>query len=128
MLKTQTKQMVSLIHWDNLIEQTYGKPYSFQQQNGCQNRGSHYCLTVPSVNNDFINDSIPEKVNGSQRGVSFKAWLARDPKQWNGEKTTEYCVKLFWERNFYPDIQTIANDLYEKGLLEAGEYLINIDW
>lgn len=35
---------------------------------------------------------------------------------------------MWWVRNFYPDVNMVANDLYEKGLLEAGEYLINIDW
>jgi hypothetical protein len=35
---------------------------------------------------------------------------------------------MFWERNFYPDTYTVANDLYDKGLIEAGDYIINIDW
>lgn len=36
-------------------------------------------------------------------------------------------INLFWERNFYPDINTLANDLYKKGLIKKGEYLIVID-
>ncbi len=40
----------------------------------------------------------------------------------------DWEINLFCERNFYPDLHTIANDLYERGLIEAGEYVINIDW
>ena len=61
-------------------------------------------------------------------GVSFKAWLARDPKEWNGDPNKKNCLELFWERNFYPSLESVANDLYEKGLLPAGNYAINIDW
>jgi hypothetical protein len=35
---------------------------------------------------------------------------------------------MFWDRNFYPNVQMVANDLHKKGLLEAGEYSIRIDW
>ena len=37
-------------------------------------------------------------------------------------------LQLFWERNFYPDVQMIANNLHAKGLIEAGDYVIDIDW
>ena len=62
------------------------------------------------------------------RGVSFKAWLDRDVGQWNGDKEDIDFIEIFWHRNWYPDIQMIANDLCEKGLIEPGEYIINIDW
>ena len=64
-------------------------------------------------------------------GVSFAAWLARDPKQ---ELDSEYDWDrkngrdLFWHRNFYPSVDIDANDLHAKGLLPAGEYQIVIDW
>lgn len=64
-------------------------------------------------------------------GVSFKAWLARDPKQplnSPDEWDRKNGLSLWWQRNFYPDVQMVANDLYEKGLIEAGEYVIDIDW
>jgi len=35
---------------------------------------------------------------------------------------------MWWERNFYPDVEMIANDLHKRGILEAGEYVIDIDW
>ena len=34
---------------------------------------------------------------------------------------------MWYERNFYPSEEMIVNDLYEKGLLEAGEYEIDVD-
>ena len=40
----------------------------------------------------------------------------------------EFNNQLFWERNFYPNVNMIANDLHSKGLLESGEYIIVIDW
>ena len=61
-------------------------------------------------------------------GVKFAVWLARDTKEWNGKEQDKPYIDMFWERNFYPDIHTLANDLYDKGLIEKGEYVINIDW
>lgn len=61
-------------------------------------------------------------------GVSLAAWLARDPKTKIKDQKYDFELELWWQRNFYPDIQMIANDLYEKGLLEAGEYAIDVDW
>lgn len=61
-------------------------------------------------------------------GVSLKAWMERDPQQPIKNQNNAYDLELFWERNFYPTIESIANDLYEKGLLESGTYIIDIDW
>lgn len=83
-------------------------------------------MTIPCTDGDYENDSVPDEINGEEMGVSFAAWLARDPEEWNGERT--YYKDLFWGRNFYPDIQTVANDLHAKGLLPAGKYVIDIDW
>lgn len=131
----KTIQLIEVYDWDNLVQKTYGRPYSFQQQDGCKERGTVY-LSVPSSEKeaatyDYDNDSIPEVVNGKVMGVSFKAWLERNPKQkldspdkW----VSDNGISLFWERNFYPAVEMIAYDLFKKGLLPAGKYLINIDW
>ncbi len=124
-LKYSKVNLICLQDWDELVSETYGKPYSFQQQDGCQSRGG-FPITIPSDADDFENDSIPEEVNGEEMGVSFKAWIERDPEINVFDK--DYKNELFWERNFYPDIQTVANDLFEKGLIEAGDYVIDIDW
>lgn len=127
MIKTKSVNMIDLSDWDDLIESTYGKPYSFQQQDGCKERGTYEFSVPTDWDDDFENDSVPDKINGEEMGVSFKAWLTRDPEEWNG-KDSYYSKSLFWSRNWYPDIQTVANDLYAKGLLPAGEYVIDIDW
>lgn len=119
MLKSKTEKMVEVRDWDNLVQKTYGKPYHFQQQDGCKERGI-YRLVVPSDGNDYDRDDI----DGSEMGVSFKSWLSEEYKN----PKNDYRIRLFWERKFYPSIESVANDLLEKGLLEEGEYIINIDW
>lgn len=128
--------MIDVSDWDALVEKTYGRTYNFQQQDGCKDRGI-FKLRVPespeeAAEYDFENDTIPEKVNGEEMGVSFKAWLERDPKNMlkagYGYDRSSSGREIFWERNFYPAIETVAYDLYKKGLLQSGEYLINIDW
>ncbi len=128
-LKIQTKKVIEVSDWDDLVQETYGRPYSFQQQDGCKSRGNH-SLTVPDDTYDFENDTVPEEVNHSEMGVSFKAWLERDPEKLLEGQNPEYGwqLGLWWARNFYPDIQMVANDLHEKGLIDAGDYTINIDW
>lgn len=130
MLKTSKRNYIELHDWDNLVTETYGKPYSFQQQNGCQERGN-YTISVPSkyTEDEDMNDSIPEKINGNTMGVKFKVWLETDPETHKKNNNwSDWDVDLFWERNFYPDIHTLANDLYKKKLIKKGEYTINIDW
>lgn len=129
-LKIKTEKVIEESDWNDLVKETYGRPYNFQQQSGCQDRGNFY-LTVPDDAEDFENDVVPEEVNHEEMGVLFKAWLERDPKQKlnsEDEWDREHGLSLWWERNFYPNIQMVANDLHEKGLLEAGDYTINIDW
>lgn len=130
MIKTQQISIIKLFDWDTLVETTYGKKYSFQQQDGCKDKGKEY-ITVPVEDpEDYENDTIPEIVNGEEMGVSFKAWLKRDPKQeLSDEKdASSWSVDLWWERNFYPHVDMIINDLHEKGLLPAGDYMMDIDW
>lgn len=126
-MKTRTETVIDEQEWNKFVQKTYGRPYSFQQQDGCKDRGNFY-LTVPREADDYDRDMVPEQVNGPEMGVSFKAWLERDPKQQLEGAEYEWETTLWWERNFYPDVQMIANDLHAKGLLEAGEYTINIDW
>lgn len=126
-IRTRTETLIDVQDWDALVTETYGRPYSFQQQDGCKDR-QLVSITVPDECEDFENDTVPEIVNGDEMGVSFKAWLARDPKTPLKDRDDVFGLTLWWERNFYPDVQMIANDLHEKGLIEAGDYMINIDW
>jgi arginyl-tRNA synthetase len=134
MLKTKTVKLVSVHDWDEFVVEVYGKPYMFQQQDGCKERGIER-ITAPCKNyEDFENTEIPFVVNGEEMGVSFETWLNTSPedtlKQFKDEYegNAAFYNDLFWERNFYPDVDMIVNDLYSKGLLEADEYTIVIDW
>lgn len=120
MLKFEKVNMVDVGDWNALVEETYGKTYDFQQQDGCKDRGLDY-FTVPLqyVPDDYENDTIPYEINGEEMGVSFKAWLSTNPNTYED---------IFWERNFYPALEILADDLYQKGLIPEGEYTINIDW
>ena len=130
MLKTKKINQIDSYDLNKLVQETYGRPYDFQQQNGCQDRGT-VNVSIPSQDMDeHMHDSIPDKVNGSIMGVKFKTWLERDPEQplTNPDDQSPWSLNLFWERNFYPDLQTVLNDLHSKGLVEAGDYEIKIDW
>lgn len=128
-MNIKTVQMIDVSDFDTLVEETYGRPYSFQQQDGCKARGTE-SFTVPSdYDDDFENDTVPEKVNAQDMGVSFNAWLARDPKKALPlEGTYAPSLSLWWGRNFYPSLQVVVNDLHKKGLIPTGSYTIDIDW
>lgn len=135
-LKFRTEQIIDVQDWDRLVTETYGRIYSFQQQDDCRERQHVYFVVAPDAEYDaYTNDTVPEVVNGEEMGVSFAAWLARDPKQpldGNGDPneatSDQWQIDLWWDRNFYPHLMEVANDLYAKGLIEAGEYAINVDW
>jgi len=129
-LKVRTEKIVDLQDWDELVESTYRRPYRLQQQDGCRPRGMIVHLSVPSDSIDFPNDTVPEIVNGPDEGVSFKAWVSRDPKKSLSQENRQddLCTDLWWYRNFYPTLESVANDLHSKGLLDAGRYSIEIDW
>ena len=130
-MKIETVQMIECHSWDALVMETYGRIYSFQQQEGCRPRGIHR-ISIPNEEtyDDEYNDSIPDEVNGEEMGVKFAKWLERDPNEWDGSSIDgdKLGKRLFWQRNFYPELQTIANDLHAKGLIPEGDYIINIDW
>lgn len=122
--------MIEVSDFDKLVSDTYGKPYNFQQQDDCKPRGIYEFSLPNSHPYDYERDSVPETVNHPDMGVSFKAWLERDPDQkLNAEDwDSPSALKLWWDRNFYPCVDMILNDLHKKGLLKDGDYVINIDW
>lgn len=127
-IKIKTEKVISVQDWDEFVEETYKRPYNFQQQNDCQSRGTYRFEVPDKYAEDFDRDTIPEIVNHDDMGVSFAAWLKRDPKQKLAGGNDRGGLQLWWERNFYPTIEMVANDLHAKGLLESGEYTIDIDW
>lgn len=126
-MKIRKEQVIDVAEWDLLVQKTYGRPYSFQQQDGGKGRGV-FRFSVPAASECDYGDSVPAVVNGEEMGVSFAAWLARDPKKPIKGQRYDFELELWWTRNFYPDVQEVANDLHAKGLLPGGEYTIDIDW
>ena len=129
-LKYANRKVIDEYDWNQLVIKTYGKPYAFQQQEGCMANNTFFEIDIPCefTNDEDMHDSIPEDINGENMGVKFETWLARDPKQPVNGDNSGWGINLFWERNFYPDIYTLANDLHKKGVLEGGSYIIKIDW
>jgi hypothetical protein len=131
MIKYRNKKVISVGDFDNLVIETYGKPYSFQQQDGCKERGS-FDFSIPDKwgFKDFENTEIPFVVNGDEMGVSFETWLNTTEEDINKHFNPNHRWKadLFWSRNFYPSVNMIIEDLHKKGLIEEGDYTIDIDW
>ena len=74
MSKFKNVNLIPVQEWDELVTRVYGKPYNFQQQDGCKERGVVW-EECPSEGYDYEKDEIPVKVNGDVMGVSFKTWL-----------------------------------------------------
>ena len=128
-LKIKTCKIIDVHDWNDFIKDIYGLPYNFQQQDGCKDRGIEV-ITVPieysQDDDDEMHDDIPLQINGDIRGIKFEVWKNSNPNDFKFKYDWE--PKLFYDRNFYPHINMITNDLYKRGLLEAGEYIIHIDW
>lgn len=131
--------------WDEFVTEVYGKPYCLQQQNGCYPNGTTKSFTVdpkevgvPANPDYWVNPrdycfelkSLYELSNSGRkaRGVGIDAWLARDPKEPLPGQEYDHDLKFFWQRNFYPEFDDVVTDLIAKGLLEPGEYIIDISW
>lgn len=129
-MKMSAVKIIDVSDFDEFISELYGRPYSFQQQDDCKPRGVEFFTIPVSFPDDFENDTVPEEVNHPEMGVSFKAWLARDPKQklTSRESCSDLDILLWWDGNFYPHVDQILCDLYSRGILEPGKYGINIDW
>lgn len=127
-MEMKTVKIIGDGDWDELVSSTYGRIYNFQQQDDCKERQTVYFSVPFDYPDDFENDVVPEVVNDPEMGVSFKAWLDRDPKQPLENQDYDFELSMWWERNFYPTLDMVANDLHDKGLLPAGDYGIKIDW
>lgn len=128
MIKIREVKMIDVQDWDDLVSKTYGRPYSLQQQDGCMSRGI-VTIDIPDDDGeeDEMHDEIPFVINGSTMGVKFDVWKNACVEDINSN-FKDYLCGIFWDRNFYPSLQSVANDLLTRGLIEADRYCINIDW
>ena len=115
MTSTEQPIIIPVKDWDDLVVKVYGKPYNFQQQSGCRDKGL-FDLQVPTPASTIRLNKTPEM------GVEFDTWVNR--------QVGVLCLRehLFWDRDFYPDIRELGNDLHKKGLLAKGQYVIDIYW
>lgn len=121
-------KIIDVNDWDSLVSTTYGRTYNFQQQDDCKERQTVYFNVPEQYPSDFDNDTVPEIVNHPEMGVSFKAWLERDPNKPISGGKHSFSLEMWWERNFYPHLSMVVNDLHARGLLPEGQYGIEIDW
>lgn len=56
----RNEKVIDVSDWDCLVVDTYKRPYSFQQQDGCKER-QRVRITIPDHPYDYENDAIPEK-------------------------------------------------------------------
>ena len=124
MLKYTNVRLIDAYDFDELVRSVYNRHYCYQQQDGCKEEGIEY-FDVPMEEEDYNNSTIPIEINGSEMGVSFTSWLNKDINEKFFEES--WRDNLFWSRNFYPHFSMIINDLYKKGLIEKGSYVMSID-
>lgn len=131
-MNIKTIKIIDVQEWDSLVISTYEKPYSFQQQDGCRDRGLVEISVPEEFDESDLPHTIPETLDSDEMCVKFSSWLLRNPSTplhyHLGSLNPMFSTTLWWHRNFYPDVQMIANDLHAKGLLEVGKYYININW
>lgn len=126
--KCENKKVIHYSDWNEFIYSIYKLPYNYQQQNDCQNKSIEISIPRDILDNwDDGADSIPYEVNGEEMCVKFDTWKNSDFKEMCKHFDGEWRARLFYERNFYPDINPLLDDLYKRGLLEEGEYLILVD-
>ena len=128
-LKYKNKKIIEVHDWDDFVQETYSKPYNFQQQEGCRERG-HFSFSLPLGYTPEVveNTDIKYTTEDSSMGVSLKQWLDRSPTTKLLNQKYDHDLELWWDRNFYPDFDELIQDMYLRGLLEPGEYIIIIDW
>lgn len=55
----RTEKVIDSNDFDALVRNTYGKPYTLQQQDGCMER-QRVRISVPEYAEDYDNDTLPE--------------------------------------------------------------------
>lgn len=119
------ERLIKFHDWNLMVQLTYERPYDIQQQDGCRGRGSlEFVVPAPYAEDFEATDFDGEDF---EMGVSFDTWLQREATS-KDNLSQRWMDRMFWERTFYPHHEIVAQDLYKKGLLTAGKYVILIDW
>lgn len=126
-LEYQNLRVIENYKWSEFISSVYNLPYNYQQQNECQNTNFEFNIPNDLEEEDLGSDSIPYEVNGKDECVKFDVWVNSKLEDISKNFEYESDAVIFYNRNFYPSIFQILNDLYNRGLIEEGDYLIRID-
>lgn len=94
--------------FNDLVVDTYERPYVFQQQR-MLGQDSIFLFDVPSPS--------------TEDAFNFAQWVAAPPPN-----VSDWRERLRWEREFYPPFEDLINDLHQRGLIAAGNYALHIWW
>jgi len=95
-------------HFSQYVSEHYKRPYCLQQQGDKLSNGSAVFLSVPG-----------EGCGDHYEAVSLEEWL--------NTPVDAYKYDFEFTRECYPELEIVASDLHAKGLLAAGEYIIQVD-
>ncbi len=101
-MKMSTVTLIDEGDFSELVRETYGKPYQFQQQEFLSQDSIRF-FTVPEEPDNY--------------GLTLAEWVA-----------TPVVDEMSFYRDCYPELQMIVNDLHERELLPAGRYALHIWW
>ena len=108
MISYREVRMIWELDFSKLVTETYGRPYSLQQQDPMLGQ------------NEIIEVTVPDHPSVADPEQHFAEWLGREV-----EASPDV---LWWHREFYPELQVVLNDLRVRGLIEPGEYVIHAWW
>ena len=104
--------------FSDLVRQTFERPYSLQQQGDMHSQESFVRFDVPA-------DREEEE---HWQAVSMEEWLAATPPDPEDRSMEAFTDRLRWDREFYPQLDSVANELHARGQLDAGTYVLHVWW
>jgi len=146
----ETAIVIEALDFDKFVESVYKRPYRLHKSVDFFVKELEMCLVVklPQVNFNLENEDFMDSEdgkwgiynvdNGGRRdgglpirchyGASFKTWSERDTEKpfdtQTHTATNKDHLDKFWKTYFYPAPLVLLNDLYQKGHLTAGNYII----
>jgi hypothetical protein len=119
-MRIENVKLIGETEFSRLVSETYGRPYQLQQQDNCMGQDEIERVTVPDEGIDIDDDA------------RFAEWRDADVPDpvgvLHGETRWDWEVELYWQREYYPPLQELVNDLHERGLLPQGDYVIHASW
>ncbi|MBB3752468.1 hypothetical protein FHT44_004980 [Mycolicibacterium sp. BK634] len=123
--------------WSELVAEVFDRPYNFQQQAGCRSNDTIWKFTVPESFKDWdLNavDAAIEQWRNSEPHRNEQIPAVRDGKvvyvehprrEW---PMSDFSLKLWWERENWPEFEDVMCVLARRGLIDPGEYALHIWW